>query len=448
MINNELTYYHSIFIEPSKCHGEMSCLRSCPVQAIRVRNGKAKLLDDRCIDCGECLNICNNDAIIPVTNSFNEFSKYKYTIAVPSIALYTQFGRNVHPKTILNALKNIGFDEVADITNACVSVVKALNNYIKNHHGKKPLLSSFCPTCIKLIQIQYPDLISHLIPIISPTELTAREIKKEVSKRYNLKKEEIAVVYITPCPSKMTLISHKIGEFYSDFDGAIPISDIYNILYSNIYKTKKTQNGDESVEHYDISGYGLNYARMDGLITMMDGGKYIPVAGINNVIYVLDDIERGIMKDVDLIELHSCHEGCLGGSMITENVYIARNILYELINQYSEKKLPVGRKDKYENCEVFYKNFYKPLTGSKKETDLHTAIENINVRKEIYSRLPSINCGACGSPSCITFAEDVVNGEVKENDCVFLFNNELKYKLKEKILKILELQNQLSEKCS
>ena len=39
--------------------------------------------------------------------------------------------------------------------------------------------------------------------------------------------------------------------------------------------------------------------------------------------------------------------------------------------------------------------------------------------EQVYEALPKIDCGVCGSPSCLTFAEDVVIGEANLSDCIF-----------------------------
>ncbi|MGA2667871.1 MAG: [Fe-Fe] hydrogenase large subunit C-terminal domain-containing protein [Ignavibacteria bacterium] len=438
--NSSEIYNHSIYFESSKCTGEMACLKVCPVEAIRVRNGKAMMIDELCIDCSVCVKVCKTGAIVPLTNSFNDFSKFEYTIAVPSLALYSQFDRRIKPKEILTALKRIGFDEVADSSRACLTVYKAVEKYIKNYTGRKPLIATFCPTCIKLIQIRYPELLGNLIPIISPMELAAKEIKIEASKRIGVKKEDIGVIYITPCPSKMTSITQK-GKYYSDFDGAIPISDIYNTLYGYLSHLAKKLN--DTSDYYDISGMGLNIGRMGGLASLLGGDNCIGVSGINDVLYMLEDIERGKLHDIELVEMHACLEGCIGGSMVVENVYYSRNKMLQLIEYFGEKKLPVGKKDIYKDSELFYNNIYEPLPLKPIDEDLNRAIGKITERKEILSKLPNIDCGACGSPTCSAFADDVVKGDCHMNNCIFILNEELKLKLKQKIKSLLETQKQL-----
>ncbi len=438
------TQYHAVYFESSKCHGDMACMKACPVEAIRVRNRKSILLENKCIDCGECVKVCKSDAIIPLTNSFTDFSKFEYTIAIPSLALYSQFDIDIKPETILTSLKNLGFDEVMDTTHACVSVYKSIGNYLDDYTGKRPLINTFCPTCIKLIQTCYPEMLERIIPVIPPMELAAKEIKRETAERLGIEPECVGVIYITPCPSKMVLISQKIGKFYSDFDGAISISDIYKPLFTSIRQSIKGKNYHP--DYFDISGFGLNLGTMGGLSSTIGNNRSITVSGINNVIRILEEIEQGKLFNIDLVDLNACSDGCVGGALVVDNVYIARSKMLHLINSYGEKKLAVRKKDKYEGCKVCYEDLYEPQEYGETRGSIAEEIEKITKRKEISVKLPSINCGACGSPTCLTFAEDVVKGDTKLNDCVFIFNEELKHKLKAKIMDVLELQRQLEEK--
>jgi ArsR family metal-binding transcriptional regulator len=44
---------------------------------------------------------------------------------------------------------------------------------------------------------------------------------------------------------------------------------------------------------------------------------------------------------------------------------------------------------------------------------------------ELHAQLPRIDCGSCGAPTCRAFAEDVVKGEAKLEDCVVLLRRRL-----------------------
>ncbi|MGB2845607.1 MAG: 4Fe-4S binding protein, partial [Candidatus Aminicenantaceae bacterium] len=161
-------YYHSIRIDTEKCDGRMKCLRVCPTQAIRVRNGKAAIIEEKCIDCGECITACPNNAIIPLTDPFGELTKFRHTVAMPSPALYAQFGREILPEKILSGINNLGFDSTFDLALTCGEVSFAIQEYLREYRGPKPLISNACPTVVRLIQVKYPELIDQIIPIELP----------------------------------------------------------------------------------------------------------------------------------------------------------------------------------------------------------------------------------------------------------------------------------------
>ena len=60
----------------------------------------------------------------------------------------------------------------------------AIQEYLREYSGPKPLISITCPTVVRLIQVKYPALIDQLIPIDLPREVAARELKKKKSKNY------------------------------------------------------------------------------------------------------------------------------------------------------------------------------------------------------------------------------------------------------------------------
>ena len=56
------TFFHSVRLDREKCKGCINCIKRCPTEAIRVRDGKAMIIPERCIDCGECIRVCTHHA--------------------------------------------------------------------------------------------------------------------------------------------------------------------------------------------------------------------------------------------------------------------------------------------------------------------------------------------------------------------------------------------------
>jgi Na+-translocating ferredoxin:NAD+ oxidoreductase RNF subunit RnfB len=53
-VNSTERFYHSVTLDKGLCVGCTNCIKRCPTQAIRVRDGKAQIITERCIDCGSC----------------------------------------------------------------------------------------------------------------------------------------------------------------------------------------------------------------------------------------------------------------------------------------------------------------------------------------------------------------------------------------------------------
>ena len=193
------TYLHFLRIEPEKCDGRMKCMRICPTEAIRVRRGKAQIREEKCVDCGECITACPNGAIVALTDPFGELTRFRHTVALPSPGLHAQFGKEILPQKIVAGLKNLGFDDAFDLSLTCGEVSFAIQEYLRDYDGPKPLISNACPTVVRLIQVKYPSLIDQVIPIDTPRELAARDLKQKKAKRLGLKEKEIGAFYLTPC---------------------------------------------------------------------------------------------------------------------------------------------------------------------------------------------------------------------------------------------------------
>ena len=83
-------YFHSVELDADKCCGCTNCLKRCPTEAIRVHDGKARILSERCIDCGECIRICPHRAKRAHSSPLEEIEKFKIKVAIPAPALFGQ----------------------------------------------------------------------------------------------------------------------------------------------------------------------------------------------------------------------------------------------------------------------------------------------------------------------------------------------------------------------
>ena len=111
-------YEHSVVLDEQKCTGCTTCLKHCPTEAIRIRDGKATINPDRCIDCGECIRVCPHKAKKAVLSKISAMDRFKWKIALPAPTLYGQFDNLDDIDYVLDGLLKIGFDQVYEVAKA------------------------------------------------------------------------------------------------------------------------------------------------------------------------------------------------------------------------------------------------------------------------------------------------------------------------------------------
>ncbi len=414
-------YIHSVTLDVSKCKGCTNCIKRCPTEAIRVREGHAIIMQERCIDCGECIRLCPYQAKKSIYDKFEDFSSYKYKIALPAPALYGQFEELDDVDRILTALLECGFDDVFEVSRAAELVTEYTRMYMKQKGINKPVISSACPAIVRLISLRFPYLCDNLLPILPPIEYAARMARKEALEAHpELTDDDIAVLFISPCPAKVSYIKNPLGVDKTAVTGALAINDFYFKIRA------KLKNITSPLPLSKTGIIGLNWAGTGGEATALLSEKYLAADGIENCIHVLDELENGTIHNLEFIELNACNGGCVGGTLNVENPFIAKARLRSL-----RKYLPVSRNHPGNSTELpDHVRLEKAITDNCStvlDDDRLTAIAKMSEIENIYKSLPQLDCGSCGAPNCHALAEDIVKHNACVDDCLIKLRETYKH---------------------
>lgn len=405
-------FYHSVCLDKSLCKGCINCIKRCPTQAIRVRNGKAVITSEFCIDCGECIRICPHHAKQATYDHLEVLGQYEYKVALPAPSLYGQFNHLDDVNIILRALLRMGFDDVFEVSSAAEQVSEMSRRYVEEHPERQPFISTACPSVVRLIRVRFPNLIPHLLPFNAPIDLAAVQAREKAVRETGLPPEKIGIIFISPCPAKVTAVKSPIGISRSEVDAVLAIKEIYPVLLSHM------KHSDEIPGEYAKSGrigvgWGNSGGEAGGLLT----DSYLAADGIENVIRVLGDLEDEKFTDLQFIELNACSGGCVGGVLNVENPYVAQAKLKRLC-----KYLPVAcnHLDGHYAPKAFLESpiEYKPVFNL--GSSFAESLDRMAQVEELCKRFPGLDCGSCGAPTCQALAEDIVRGDATERDCVFV----------------------------
>lgn len=420
------SYRHSVTLKIEECNGCTTCLKRCPTEAIRVRDGHAVIRAERCIDCGECIRVCPNKAKRASYDPLSVMEGFDVKIALPAPALYGQFDRLEDPDIILEGLLRMGFDGVFEVARAAELVSGYTRRYLRREDIKKPVISSACPAVARIISVRFPSLCENVLPLLPPVEMAARLAKEEAAEKFpDVPADRIGCFFISPCPAKVSYVKNPETEERSAVDGVLSMSDVYFRLISEMRNVETPSLSSET------GLIGVSWAATGGESAALFNDRYLAADGIENVIKVLDEIENEHISDLEFVELNACNGGCVGGALTVENPYIAKARLQNL-----KRYLPVSRNlvdtqaEGEDPCAV-PDNFlcsspltYQPVTSL--SADKAEAMQKMLAIESLYSGFPHMDCGSCGAPTCRALAEDIVSGEARPVDCIIKWRDEIK----------------------
>lgn len=410
-------YQHSVSLEVDKCKGCTTCLKRCPTEAIRIRDGHAVIQSDRCIDCGECIRVCPYKAKKAIHDSLSCLSRFRYKVALPAPSLYGQFDRLDNIGYIIRGLKDLGFDDVFEVACAAELVSAYTRLYIKRSDVKKPVISSACPTITRMISMNYPDLCENLMPILPPVDIAAYLARQKAKEEHpELSDDDIGIIFISPCPAKVSYVKNDFSAEHNYVDAVVSVRDVYFALLDVMSKSD-----EEPTEGTESGIVGIGWASTGGESSAVFNDRYLAADGIENCIRVLDRLDQTEDADMEglvFVELNACNGGCVGGAMTVANPYIAKAKLHTL-----KRYLPVSPNQPASEWipdEFFFHNTVEYNPYIRLSEDRNEAFRMMSEIESIRECLPNIDCGSCGAPTCMAFAEDIVKGETTADECTVI----------------------------
>lgn len=418
-----IQFHHALRFREDICIGCSHCMNICPTEAIRVVHGKAQLHANRCVDCGECYRVCPVGAIIVEQDDFENIYNFNTRIALIPAVFTGQFPDSVDSGEILSAVHELGFTHVFEVEEGVEFLNERFNEYILEHQSTKPLISPFCPAIVRLIQVKFPTLVGNIILLKAPVDITALHARKVLTDQ-GIAQADIGIFYVTPCAAKIVAVKSPVGEDKSVIDGVINM----NYLYNKVFKILRQKKDKPEISGFTpISKKSVCWSLTHGEADHMTLGRSLAIDEINNVIEFLEKVENEEIDGIDFLELRACDESCAGGILCPGNRFMTVDKLRKRANNSDV--------DRPENGEVFTENQVRsklylneditlgpvlPRSIMKLDDNMAEAMIKMKRIYELNRVLPQVDCGICGSPTCKSLSEDVVQNQASIKQCIFV----------------------------
>lgn len=415
-------YVHAIQINTEKCIGCSHCMQVCSTQAIRIVNGHARIMPERCVDCGECYSVCPVAAVYVKDDELElNLQKFIYKIALVPAVFFGQFPTQYSVSQISSAIRKLGFNAVFEVEHAVDFIKEQYVEIAEDAEIARPVISSFCPSVVRLIQVMFPSLTENILRLKAPHDLAAIYLR-HINSNSNINPEEIGVFYFTPCASKIVAAKAPEGEDDSPTDVVVSMKLLYNKVYRII---KDIPLSDDLKRNSTMEPDSIKWA-LSGTEREYFKGRSLAIDGVENVIKFLEKLESGHITDIDFLELRVCDQGCAGGILCPGNRFLTVERIGERVkklqNRLVENKEVVNplmnhRELLEKGCKT---EAIKPREGLLLDDNVEITLQKMKKIKALNSYLPGFDCGACGAPTCKNLAEDIVKGKANMSYCVFV----------------------------
>lgn len=414
-------FHHALKFRYDVCIGCSHCTGVCPTGAIHIEGGRPILNPNRCIDCGMCYQACPASAISIEQDDFQTIFNYKYpVILLPSI-FSAQFPSRVNHRAILSALYHLGFKYVHEVEESVDIIKEVIINRLNNSEIVKPVISTFCPAVVRLIQVKYPSLIPNLLHIKPPLDLTALYIKKKLINE-GVQATDIGIFYLSPCAAKIAAIKSSAEDEKSPIDGVINMNYLFNKVF-RIIKQRECKLLDEGNDFVPLTQDSVYWALTGGEAGVIPTGRNLAIDEIHNVRDFLEKIENEEIKNVDFLELRACDESCPGGILCSSNRFVtAERQKKRAVN--SLDCVPSSDNDVNSMKDFLLENItlqeLDPMSIDKLDNNISVAMQKMQGMMKVNQSLPQVDCRICGYQTCKLFSEAVVNEQADLKQCVFV----------------------------
>jgi len=396
---------YPIYTLKQECHDCYKCIRECFVKAIKIENGSASVLSDKCIACGRCVTACPSGA----KRVRNDIDKVKALISAQK-KIYVSLAPTWSgvfelpvPKMVA-ILKKLGCYAVSETALGAQEVsIKCAQ--VLNNAQNGLFVSSACPVIVDYIKYYRPEFTDCIVPVASPALTHARILKETYG-------DDIAVLFIGPCIGK----KNEADNHPELIDAALTFEELNFWINDEYIKTRELE--------VDANDKFVPESAFEGALYPIEGGMnetmkkvglnpdvtLINVSSLESFEKALTGLDKNKIHKKIFVEALACDGGCINGPCVStakSTIAITSEILGKV--KYRDE-IPQEPK-------VVVDIDYKAQPVRKEEFSIEEMAEAM---KRIGKTLEAdqLNCAGCGYATCMDLAQALLRGDAEPSMCI------------------------------
>lgn len=386
-------------------------MRECPAKAIRIVDGQAEVVAERCIGCGNCVRVCSQKAkrvrsSVPDTRTLLRQDQPVAALIAPSFpAEFSEADFEV----FVGMVRALGFDSVYEVGFGADLVAAEMRRLLESNQNKR-FISSACPAVFGYIKRYHPEMIDRIAPVVSPMIAMARVVRE-------IHGPDLRTVFIGPCIAKK--IEAHSREVSNEIDEVLTFSEFRQMLKESEIRAEHVRPSDFDPPH---SGKGSLFPIGRGLLEAagihedLVSGDVISANGRENFINAVMEFSTGEV-DARLLDVLCC-DGCIMGSGMTQpNPPFKRRALVSQYAREAVRRRDMSRSDLNRFQDLDLTREFIPNDQRIMPPDIHQIRE---VLKGMGKTRPEdeLNCGACGYETCVEHAVAICKGLAEIDMCL------------------------------
>lgn len=396
--------------------------------------GDHSLNDVNCTFCGQCITACpvgalrEKDSTDLVWEKLKDEDTFVVVQTAPAVraALGEEFGMKIGTNVtgkMVTSLKKLGFNKVFDTnTGADLTIMEEANEFIQRftQGGTLPMITSCSPGWVKYIEMNYPELLSHLSSCKSPHEMLGAILKSYYASKAGIDSKKMFVVSVMPCIAKKFERQREEmkNEELDNVDAVLTTRELARMIKQANIDFVELEDSEFDDPMGEATGAGAIFGTTGGVMeaalrtayetitgkelkkldfeavrgeegikkaTVKIGDNEVKVAvahGLANAQKIMEEIKSG-KAEYQFVEIMACPGGCVmgGGQPIKtskqRSEYDVRKLRADCLYDIDEKST-IRKSHENPTIKKLYKEFLEEPGSNKAHELLHTTYHKRN----------------------------------------------------------------------